>query len=47
MNIKIVLFALATLINSPTWSVEKKSSPPEGQAYSEAVKPKTKPQSEA
>ena len=47
MNIKIVLFALATLINSPTWSVEKKSSPPEEQAYSEAVKPKTKPQSEA
>jgi hypothetical protein len=47
MNIKIVLFALALLINSPTWSAEKKSSPPEGQAYSEAVKPKTKSQSEA
>ena len=47
MNIKIVLFALATLINSPTWSVEKKSSPPEEQAYPKAVKPKTMSQSEA
>ena len=47
MNIKIVLFALALLINSPTWSAEKKSSPPEEQAYPKAVKPKTKSQSEA
>ena len=47
MNIKIVLFALVLLINSPTWSAEKKSSPPEEQAYPKAVKPKTKSQSEA
>ena len=47
MNIKIVLFTLALLINSPTWSAEKKSSPPEEQAYPKAVKPKTKSQSEA
>ena len=47
MNIKIVLFALALLINSPSWSAEKKSSPPGEQASSEAVKPKAKPQSES
>ena len=47
MNIKIVLFALALLINSPTWSAEKKLSPPGEQVSSEGVKPKTKPQSEA
>jgi len=47
MNIKIVLFALTLLINSPSWSAEKKSSPPEEQVSSESVKPKAKPQSEA
>ena len=47
MNIKIVLFALALLINSPSWSAEKKSSPPGEQVSSEGVKPKAKSQSEA
>jgi hypothetical protein len=47
MNIKIVLFALALLINSPSWSAEKKPSLPGEQASSEAVKPKAKPQSDA
>jgi hypothetical protein len=47
MNIKIVLFALALLINSPSWSAEKKLSSPGAQASPEAVKPKAKSQSEA
>jgi len=47
MNIKIVLFTLALLINSPTWSAEKKPAPFGEKVSSEAVKPKAKPQSDA
>ncbi len=47
MNIKIVLFALALLINSPSWSAEKKLSPLGEQVSPEGVKQKAKPQSDA
>ena len=47
MNIKIALFALALLLNSPAWSAEKKPAPSAEQATSETVKPKVKPQSDA
>ena len=42
MKIKIFLFALALLINSPSSSAEKKPVPSGEQASSEAVKPKAK-----
>ena len=47
MNIKIALFALALLLNSPSWSAEKKPAPSAEQATSETAKPKVKSQSDA